>query len=91
MKILRRIAKFNKKEIPNEITLKSPKKERDSSGSFLDLFRPLRMAKQTLVQFYAWYIDCVLLFAIFQQLHGVLILLKRLYFSVFFILSCPFY
>ena len=64
MKALRRVAKFNKREIPSEITLKSPKKEADSSGSYLDLFRPLRMAKQTLVQFYAWYAYCMLLLVI---------------------------
>ena len=56
MEILRRIAKFNKKEIPDEITLKSQKVQGQSSSSFLDLFKPLRMAMQTLVQFYAWYV-----------------------------------
>ena len=69
MKVLRRIAKFNKREIPNEITLKSPKKEGNSSGSYFDLFRPLRMAKQTLVQFYAWYADCMLLLVTFQNIY----------------------
>jgi len=54
MEILRRIAKFNKKEIPDEITLKSQKVQGQSSSSFLDLFKPFRMAMQTLVQFYAW-------------------------------------
>ena len=58
MKILRRIAKFNKREIPSEIALKSPEKEVNSSVSLLDLFRPLRIAKQTMVQFYAWYVGC---------------------------------
>ena len=58
MKILRRIAKFNKREIPNEITLKCSSKEENSSGSLLDLFRPLCIAKQTMVQFYAWYVGC---------------------------------
>ena len=65
MKVLRRIAKFNNKEIPSDIALKSPKKEKNSSGSLLDLFRSLHMAKQTMVQFYAWYADCLLVFAIF--------------------------
>jgi len=54
MMVLRRIAKFNNKEISNEITLIPPKQDENSSGSLLDLFRSLRMAKQTLVQFYAW-------------------------------------
>ena len=66
MMVLTRIAKFNKREIPSEINLKSPSKEENSSGSLLDLFRPFRMAKQTLVQFYAWYVDCALFPAYFH-------------------------
>ena len=57
MKILRRIAKFNKKEIPSEITLKSQTGEGKTSGNFVDLLKPLYMAKQTSVQFYAWYVS----------------------------------
>jgi len=71
MKVLRRIAMFNNKEIPSEITLKSPIKEGNSPGSYLDLFRPLRMAKQALVQFYAWYTDSVLFLIFCQLLYAV--------------------
>ena len=54
MEILRKIAKFNKREIPSNVTLKSQNKEK-SSGSYLDLFKTMHMAKETVVQFYAWY------------------------------------
>ena len=67
MKVLRRIAKFNNKEISNEITLIPPKQDENSSGSLLDLFRSLRMAKQTLVQFYAWYVDGTLSIVLFHS------------------------
>ena len=54
MEILRKIAKFNRKEIPSDVTLKSLNKGK-TSGSLLDLFKTMHMAKQTMVQFYAWY------------------------------------
>ena len=55
MKVLRRIARFNKREIPSDITLKAQRKEGKTSGGFFNLFKPMRMARQTSVQFYAWY------------------------------------
>lgn len=54
MKILRRIAKTNRKELPENVTLKAPGKVAKTSGSPLDLFRPAVMARKTGVQFYAW-------------------------------------
>ena len=59
MAVLRRIAKFNKKEIPSNIELKAQENRGKTTGSFCDLFRPLQMAKKTMVQFYAWYVSTV--------------------------------
>ena len=71
MKILRRIAKFNKREIPSEITLKSQSREGKTSGSLFDLFKPMYMAKQTLVQFYAWYVSWNWSLAFFYLLYSL--------------------
>ena len=54
MEILRKIAKFNRRELPSDVTLKSQVKGK-TSGSLFDLFKAKHMARQTIVQFYAWY------------------------------------
>ena len=55
MKILKKIAQTNGKELPENITLKPPDEMAKTSGSPLDLFRTAVMAKKTAVQMYAWY------------------------------------
>eukprot|EP00795_Rhopilema_esculentum_P001039 gene1041-15367_t len=54
MKLLRRIAKFNKKELPDNVTLKAPFTGPKVKASPIDLFVPTKMALQSLVQSYAW-------------------------------------
>ena len=58
MEILRKIAKFNMKEIPSNVTLKGQSKE-VASGSYIDLFKTWSIAKETIVQFYAWYANLI--------------------------------
>ena len=55
MAILRRIAKFNKRTIPDHVTLKPATVEGvQEKASPLDLFRPPKMALRTAVQAFAW-------------------------------------
>ena len=54
MKLLRRIAKFNKKQLPDNVTLKAPFVGPKGKTSPIDLFVPTKMALQSLVQSYTW-------------------------------------
>ena len=55
MKILRRVAKMNKKQIPDNVTLKAPRIDASSEKARpLDLFRPMKMGLRTIIQAYAW-------------------------------------
>ena len=54
MKLLRRIAKFNKKQLPDNVTLKAPFVGPKVKTSPIDLFVPTKMALQSLVQSYTW-------------------------------------
>ena len=54
MKILRKVAKTNGKELPDDVTLKSPDRKAKTSGNIIDLFRTKSVAFKTIVQFYAW-------------------------------------
>ena len=54
MKILKRIAKFNGKEIP-DIQLGELKQESSAGlGHYLNLFRPRKIAFRSLIQGYSW-------------------------------------
>ena len=53
MKILKKIAKTNKKELPDDVTLKAPDKEAKTSGNYIDFFRPKHVAINTVVQLYS--------------------------------------
>ena len=59
MKILHRVAKFNKKEIPDDVTLDTATVSTKARSSPLDLFRTKKMAISTMVQAFAWYVTFV--------------------------------
>ena len=53
--ILERLARVNKKEIPNGTSLSTlPKQTNEKKASCLDLFRPASNAISTIIQCYAW-------------------------------------
>lgn len=54
MKILRRVAKFNGKELP-DIQISELKHESSAGlGHYLNLFRPKQIAFRSLIQGYSW-------------------------------------
>ncbi|XP_065065328.1 solute carrier family 22 member 15-like [Rhopilema esculentum] len=57
MKLLRRIAKFNKKQLPDNVTLKAPCTGPKVKANPIDLFVPTKMALQSLVQSYVWVVN----------------------------------
>jgi len=57
MKVLRKIAKFNKKEFP-EVSLKPVERQNENKhSSLIDIFRPLRMALKSIIQGYTWMVE----------------------------------
>ena len=55
--VLKRIAKWNKKEWPVDVKLASPTNKNNKSVSAKYLFYPFRMAVSTLIQMFAWWVN----------------------------------
>lgn len=69
--ILRKVAKFNKKEFP-EVTLRPVERagNGDKHSSIIDIFRPCKMAVKSIIQGYTWWVPPIssLSFPLLQHL-----------------------
>lgn len=59
--VLRRIAKINKKQWPNNVKILGLKNQQNVQTTIKDVFLPWKMGVYTLIQCFGWYVDCYIL------------------------------